>query len=233
LRLALSVIVMVDNEPAPTPQLPEVLARGPWSLDRIRAQWREDTFDAPPERVAAADAAIAALKQRSSPSHDGISARLVSHRQTEDGLELELQPVRWALRLVPEDASESMAALCITRSADGRWLAGRRAAWLSSWAGRWALGAGGAVDLGESPADTLARELMEEWSVAPERIRGEALIRLPQRMTMFVGVAWLPEDAEVVPDDEHDAFAWWPADIEQWPAEADGALRFMARWLSE
>ena len=58
-----------------------------------------------------------------------------------------------------------MSALCVTRDADGRWLAGRRAAWLSSWAGRWALGAGGAVDLGENPVDTLTRELDEEWSV--------------------------------------------------------------------
>ena len=69
------------------------------------------------------------------------------------------------------DASLSVAALCVTRAADGRWLAGRRAPWLSSWAGRWALGAGGAVDVGESPVQTLTRELEEEWSVAPERVR--------------------------------------------------------------
>ncbi len=223
---------MAQSEPASPPQLPEILARGPWSLDRVRAHWLPDTYDAPPERVAAADAAIAALRERSSPSHDGIAARLVSYREVDGSLELELQPVRWALRLVSDDASESMAALCVTRSADGRWLAGRRAAWLSSWAGRWALGAGGAVDLGENPADTLARELLEEWSVVPERIDGEALIRLPQRLTMFVGQAWLAEDAEVVPDDEHDAYAWWPADIGRWPEEADVALRRMARWLS-
>jgi len=222
----------VSSQPAPSLQLPEILARGPWSLQDVSARWREDTFDAPPERVAAADAAIAALRERSSPSHDGVAARLASYRAVDGRLELELQPVRWALRLVAGDASASMAALCVTRAADGRWLAGRRAAWLSSWAGRWALGAGGAVDLGENPADTLARELMEEWSVTPERIRGEALIRLPYNMTMFVGVAWLAEDAEVVPDDEHDAFAWWPADIEQWPSEADPALSRMARWLS-
>ena len=224
---------MAHTEPAPPPPSPEILARGPWSLQDVRTRWREDPFEAPPERVAAADAAIAALRERSSPSHDGVAARLVSYRETDGRLELELQPVCWALRLVPEDASESMAALCVTRSADGRWLAGRRAAWLSSWPGRWALGAGGAVDLGESPADTLARELQEEWSVTPERIRAEALIRLPQRLTMFVGLAWLAQDAEVVPDDEHDDYAWWPADVELWPPEADPALSRMARWLSE
>ena len=167
------------------------------------------------------------------PSHDGVSARLVDYRETAAGMEMELQPLRWALRLVAGDASHSVAALCVTRSADGRWLAGRRASWLASWAGRWALGAGGAVDLGENPADTLVRELWEEWSVTPARVRGEALMRLPHGMVMFVGQAWLPQGAEVVRDHEHDAHAWWPSEIEQWPPEAEESLRRMARWLAE
>jgi 8-oxo-dGTP pyrophosphatase MutT (NUDIX family) len=161
-----------------------------------------------------------------------MAARLVSFQAAAQSIELRLQPLRWALRLVAGDASQSVAALCVTRSADGRWLAGRRAPWLSSWAGRWALGAGGAVDLEENPADTLVRELQEEWSVTPERVRGEALIRLPHSLVMFVGQAWLAPGAEVTPDHEHDAFAWWPADIDQWPAEAEDGLRLMARWLS-
>jgi 8-oxo-dGTP pyrophosphatase MutT (NUDIX family) len=152
-----------------------------------------------------------------------------------EGIAIELQPLRWALRLVAGDASHSMAALCVTRSADGRWLAGRRAGWVSSWAGRWALGAGGAVDFGENPADTLVRELQEEWAVSPERVRGEALLRLPHKLVMFVGQAWLPEGAEdsVTPDHEHDAFAWWPRDVAEWPPEAGETLPRMARWLSE
>ena len=40
------------------------------------------------------------------------------------------------------------------------------------------------------------RELDEEWSVAPERVRGEALVRLPHRLVMFIGQAWLPEGAD-------------------------------------
>jgi ADP-ribose pyrophosphatase YjhB (NUDIX family) len=136
--------------------------------------------------------------------------------------------VRWALRLVEGDASCSLSALCAVRDSEGRWLAGRRAGWLSTWAGRWALGAGGAVDVGESPAETLVRELREEWSVAPQRVRGEALVRLPHEMIMFVGQAWLAPGTEVVPDAEHDAFAWWPADPGKWPAEADEPLRRMA-----
>ena len=145
---------------------------------------------------------------------------------------IELQPVRWALRLVEGDASLSMAALAVTRAADGRWLAGRRAPWLSSWAGRWALGAGGAVDVGESPAHTLVRELDEEWAVQPERLTVEALVRLPSGLVLLVGVAWLEEGAEIVPDDEHDAFAWWPADPAHWPEEAHAPLRRTASLLA-
>jgi ADP-ribose pyrophosphatase YjhB (NUDIX family) len=216
-----------------TTDAPEVLARGPWELDRVVARWRSEHFEPSVEHSQAADAEIASLRERGSPSHDGLAGRLVSFRATAGGLELEMQPLRWALRLVGENASASMAALCVTRSADGRWLAGRRAPWLSSWAGRWALGAGGAVDLGENPADTLVRELSEEWSVSPAYARGEALIMLPHRLAMFVGQAWLPEGTEVTPDHEHDEYAWWPSDVEEWPAHAGEPLRRMARWLSQ
>jgi 8-oxo-dGTP diphosphatase len=213
-------------------QAPALLARGPWDADQVRAVWRDEAFEPDGEKVAAADAAIAALRARDSPSHDGTAGRLVSFEATDDGeLHLELQTVRWALRLVEGDASASMAAMLITRDSEGRWLAGRRAAWLASWAGRWALGAGGAVDEGESPFTTLTRELDEEWSVTAERVRGEALVRLPHNLVMFIGQAWLPEGAVVTPDHEHDAFAWWPAEIDDWPPEADEPLRRMARLL--
>jgi 8-oxo-dGTP diphosphatase len=214
-------------------QAPALLARGPWRADQVHAVWRDEAFQPEGHKADAADAAIQALRDRGSPSHDGVAARLVSFSESGDGdLHVELQPLRWALRLVDGDASESMAALCITRDSQGRWLAGRRAAWLSSWAGRWALGAGGAVDPGESPFQTLTRELMEEWAVTPERVQGEALVRLPHQMIMFIGQAWLPEGAEVVRDDEHDAHAWWPTDVDEWPDEADEPLRRMARLLA-
>jgi 8-oxo-dGTP pyrophosphatase MutT (NUDIX family) len=210
---------------------PGILARGPWELGSVQARWREEGFEPGPDRTAAADAAIEALRERNSPTHDGVAARLVSFESNGDGLVMDLQPIRWAMRLIKGDANQSLAALCVTRAADGRWLAGRRAPGVSSWPGRWALGAGGAVDVFENPADTLARELREEWSVVPERIRAEALVCLPQRLAMFVGMAWLAPGAEVTPDAEHDAYAWWPADIEQWPEEADEPLRLMASVL--
>jgi 8-oxo-dGTP diphosphatase len=225
----------VSAETEVSMQAPEILARGPWPLDRITTSWREDPFDAAEAKVQAADVAIRELQERGSPSHDGISGRLVDFSSGEDGLHIELQPVRWALRLVPGDASASVAALCVTRSSDGRWLAGRRAPWVSSWAGRWALGAGGAVDAGENPADTLVRELCEEWSVTPATARAEALLRLPHDLVMFVGQAWLREGEEdaVTPDSEHDEFAWWPAEIDRWPADAGATLARMARWLAQ
>ena len=211
---------------------PAILARGPWAPEQVDARWHDEHYAPPRERAAAADAAIDALRDRGSPSHDGLAARLVGHAEVDGRLVLDLQPVRWALRLVEGDASCSVAAMCLTRDSEGRWLAGRRAWWLSSWAGRWALGAGGAVDVGENPVDALTRELREEWSVEAERLRVEALVRLPHDLVMFVGTAWLPAGAEVVRDAEHDAHAWWPADIAQWPDEADEPLRRMAALLA-
>ena len=213
------------------PPAPGLLARGPWRPNQVAARWRDEEFVPGEEAAAAADAAIAELRDRGSPSHDGLSARLADYDAENGRLELELQPMRWSLRL-GEDASQALASLCVTRAADGRWLAGRRAPWVASWAGRWALGAGGAVEVGENPADTLARELHEEWSVAPDRLSAEALVRIPSGLILFVGVAWLPAGAEVTPDHEHDAFAWWPAEVERWPDEADAPLRGMAALLA-
>jgi 8-oxo-dGTP diphosphatase len=211
---------------------PGILARGPWKADQVACRWREDCYEPPAARAEAADEAIAALEDRGSPAHDGLAARLAGFDSRDGRLELELQPMRWSLRLVREDASASLAALCVTRDAEGRWLAGRRAPWVASWAGRWALGAGGAVEVGEDPVATLGRELEEEWSVVPERFSVEALVSLSNGLAMLVGLAWLPADAEVTPDAEHDAHAWWPADVEAWPEEADPALRRMASLLA-
>jgi hypothetical protein len=211
---------------------PALLARGPWAPDQIEVSWRPDEFDASPTAAAAADEALHALRERGSPSHDGLAGRLAGYEAINGGLRLELQRVRWALRLVPDDASQSLSVLCVVRAADGRWLAGRRAAWLASWASRWALGAGGSVEVDENPAYTMTRELREEWSVDAERLRIEALVLLPSEVALLVGQAWLPDGASVTPDHEHDEFAWWPADVTRWPDEGDEPLRRMALMLS-
>jgi 8-oxo-dGTP pyrophosphatase MutT (NUDIX family) len=209
-----------------------ILARGPWEPSAIDVSWRSDLFEADVAAAAAADRAIAALRERGSPAHDGIAARLAGFEATDGRLALELQPVRWALRLLTDNAARSLSAACVVRSADGRWLAGRRAGWLATWASRWALGAGGSVELDEDPAQTLGRELMEEWSVRPARLTIEALVLLPNELAMLVGQAWLPDGAIVTPDHEHDEFAWWPAEVGSWPAEADAPLRNMAALVS-
>jgi ADP-ribose pyrophosphatase YjhB (NUDIX family) len=208
-----------------------ILARGPWQSDQVEARWLSDTFQPPAEVEAEADAAVAGLRERGSPAHDGMATRLAAWRADDDRLVLDLQPVRWALRLVEGDACDSLTALCVVRGADGRWLAGRRAPWVSTWASRWALGAGGAVDLGESPAETLSRELREEWQLEPERLSVEALLGLPNGVAMLVGLATVAEGADPVPDHEHDDWAWWPADPDAWPEEADARLRVMGKML--
>jgi ADP-ribose pyrophosphatase YjhB (NUDIX family) len=209
-----------------------LLARGPWEPARVTAVWREEEFEPAAADTAAADAALAALRERGSPSHDGLAARMAAFEERPGGLHLELQPARWSLRLVPGAAAHSISALCVVRDADGRWLAGRRAPWLASWTGRWTLGAAGAVEVGEQPVATMTRELEEEWSVVAERLTVEALASTPNGLVFLVGLAWLAPGAQVVPDDEHDAHAWWPADIAGWPAEADEIVRRMAALLA-
>lgn len=210
----------------------EILARGPWAPSDIEVNWHPEPFEPEPAATEQADRLLDELRGRGSPSYDGFAARMVSFEQTTTGLRLELQPMRWALRLLPADAGDSISALCVVRDAEGSWLAGRRAEWVASWAGRWSLGAGGSVEVDENPTDTLARELAEEWSVEPERLQVEAMVRLASGMVIFVGQAWLSAGATVRPDDEHDEFAWWPAELERWPAEADQPLRSIAALLA-
>ena len=213
--------------PAPT-----LLARGPWLPEEVEVSWRREPFEPPADVDRLADEAVRELERRGSPAHDGQAARLAGHAATDARLALELQPARWALRLVEGGAQDSLTALCVVRRPDGSWLAGRRADWLATWAGRWALGAGGSVEVGENPVETLARELEEEWRLVPERLRVDALLSLPSGLAMLLGTATVAEGAEPVPDAEHDDFAWWPADPRAWPAEADERLRRMGGFLA-
>jgi 8-oxo-dGTP pyrophosphatase MutT (NUDIX family) len=209
---------------------PGILARGPWEPAAVKTAWRDDEYQPSDAQHAEADAAIAALQDRGSPSHDGLAARLAGFSE-EDGLRMELQPMRWSLRL-GDDALGSISVQCVVRDADGRWLAGRRAPWVATWAGRWALGAGGAVEVGEDPVETLTRELHEEWGLTPERSQIEALVCTPNRLVLLVGSVWVASGAEITRDPEHDEHAWWPPDPGEWPADASPALGYMARLLA-
>jgi 8-oxo-dGTP diphosphatase len=211
---------------------PGILARGPWDPSDVTVRWREDAYEASAAETQRADAAIQALNDRDSPSHDGLAARMSGWGDTGGGIELELQPMRWSLRLDEGDALQSISVQCVVRDGAGRWLAGRRADWVATWAGRWALGAGGAVEVGENPAETLTRELHEEWGLTPERETIEALVLLPNHMVMLIGQVWVADGAPIVRDPEHDDHAWWPADPQDWPQEAHPALRGLAALLS-
>jgi 8-oxo-dGTP diphosphatase len=209
---------------------PGILARGPWPPDQVSARWAAAPYAPPEELSKAADRAIAELRGRGSPSHDGVGARLRSFEIVDGELRMEIEEARWALRLL-DDASDALSVLCAVRDHEGRWLAGRRAEWVASWAGVWALGAGGAVDAGEQPAGALARELLEEWGVEPERLTVEALLATPGGLVLLIGQAWLAPGAEVTRDPEHDAHAWWPPNPADWPDDAHPQLRRMAALL--
>jgi ADP-ribose pyrophosphatase YjhB (NUDIX family) len=196
----------------------------------VTFRWSETPFEPPPEHAAEADRAIAELRGRGSPAHDGVGARLARFDAAAGELDLELEEMRWALRLTP-NADRALSVLCVVRDSEGRWLAGRRAEWVATWAGVWALGAGGAVDAGESPVGALTRELAEEWSVQAQSLTVEALLSTPGGLILLVGQAWLPPGAEVVRDHEHDAHAWWPRDPDEWPEESHPQLRRMASLL--
>src|SRR4051794_41789216 len=104
-----------------------LLARGPWEPADVDVRWHQAAYEPSAELSEAADARVAALSERGSPAHDGMAARMRDHEARDGGLWLELQPARWALRLLDGEASDSLTALCVVRREDGAWLAGRPA----------------------------------------------------------------------------------------------------------
>ena len=117
-----------------------ILARGPWRPEDVEVTWRSEPFEPTAAVIEEADAALAELRGRGSPSHDGLAGRLRDFTTGNGRLQLECEPIRWALRLLPDNANQSLSALCIVRAADGA-LAGRAARRLAGHLGR-ALGAG-------------------------------------------------------------------------------------------
>ena len=194
---------------------PALLARGPWAPRRGRGPLARRALRRRRRRAwSAADAAIAALRDRGSPSHDGLAGAARRPRGSTTAA-ARSSCSRCAGRCGWSRATRrGRSPRCASpATADGRWLAGRRAPWLSSWAGRWALGAGGAVDVGESPVAHARRaSSTRSGRSRPSACAARRSCACPHRLVMFVGQAWLPEGAEVTPDHEHDAYAWWPAD---------------------
>ena len=227
---------MSSQSPPTSTDLPEVLARGPWPLEQVRAHWREEHFEPSAAHARAADAAIAALQQRGSPSHDGVAARLVEYargrgRRRAGAAAAALGACGWS-PATRRTASRRTASR--VRPTAAGWPAGaRRGSPRGPGAGRWARAAR-SISARTRPTRSCASS-QEEWSVAPARVQGEALLRLPHKMVMFIGQAWLAEGAEdeVTPDHEHDAFAWWPREIDEWPPEAGEILPRLARWLTQ
>ena len=126
-------------EPAATEHPRSSLAdRGRWSGSRCAGA--SEHFEPSAEHSRAADAAIQGLHDRGSPSHDGVAARLVGYEEDDGRHRDRAAAAALGAAARAGDASHSVAALCVTRSADGRWLAGRRAPWVVL-VGR-ALGAG-------------------------------------------------------------------------------------------
>jgi 8-oxo-dGTP diphosphatase len=206
----------------------KVLERGPWEPAAVGVRWRTDAYEPAPTAARAADAALAELAARGSPSHDSMAARLAAAERRGGVLTLELQPVRWSLRLVEGAAAESLFVHCLVRDTDGRWLAGRRASWVAVLPGAWHLGAAGSVAVCDDPIATMRRELAEEWRLPGERLSVAAVLSEPSQRTVLLGVADLAAGREPRPNHEHDAQAWWPADPSRWPAEATDDMRAVA-----
>jgi hypothetical protein len=210
----------------------EVLAQGPWEPAAVRTRWRAERYEPEAGASAAADAALAALAARGSPSHDSLAARVAGVHAEATGLTLELQPVRWALRLVAGGAAASLFVLCLVRDGAGRWLAGHRSPWLAILPGVWHVGAAGSVAAGDDPVATMRAELDEEWGLKPPELTVAALLAQPSGQNLLLGLATVPDGAELRLNDEHDAWAWWPADPAGWPAEAAPDLRDLALWTA-
>ena len=185
---------------------------------------RRPSTRAPPTR------AIAELRTAARPATTASPRGSPASSADDGGLELELQPMRWALRLVATTPAASLAALCVraTPTAAGWPGAARRGSRPGPAAGRSAPAAR------SRSARTRPRRSRASCTRSgrsrPSALAVEALVALPNRLVMLVGQAWLARGRRGRRrDHEHDEHAWWPRRLDAWPEEADPALRRMAR----
>ena len=130
------------------------------------------------------------------------------------------------------DASDSLTALCVVRTEDGRWLAGRRAGWVSTWAEPLGARRRRSGRPRREPRRHAHARASGGVAARAGRLSVEALLALPERDD-HAGRArdGRRTAASPCPTREHDEWAWWPADIDRWPAEADERLKLMAALL--
>ena len=213
---------------------PGILARGRWALEQVEAAWLATPYEPPARATDAADAAISALRERGSPAHDGLSARLVVlRRRRPSASRLELEPIRWALRL---DRTRRVAE----RRRDVRGARQRRplARGASRGLARDLVGPLGARrrrrrrGRREPGAHARARAARGMVGHAPSGSRSRRSCASPSSSSCCSAWPGSRTAREVVPDEEHDEFAWWPAEVDDWPAEADEPLRAMATMLA-
>ena len=176
----------------------EPLARGRVRAAR-RPAARRPTRRSPRSRTAA--------RPRTTGSPPGSPAT----RQRDGRLELELQPMRWSLRLVAR-GRQRLAGGAVRDARRRRALAGRPPRRVGRLVGR-PLGARRRrLGRGRRGPGRDARRASSRRSGRwrPSGSPSRRWSRLPNRLAMLVGLAWLPEGAEVTPDAEHDEHAWWP-----------------------
>ena len=68
---------------------PGILARGPWQPADVHVSWSDEPYAPPPEAIEEADQVLAGLRDRGSPAHDGLAARLSGFSVDNGGLTLE------------------------------------------------------------------------------------------------------------------------------------------------
>ena len=153
--------------------------------------------------------------------------------EDDGGIAIELQPLRWALRLV-RGRRLAQRGRAVRDALRRRPLAGRAARPVGLLVGR-ALGArrGRRRRPRREPCrHARARAAGGVGGRARARARrGAAAAAAPARHVRRARPGWPRATSDAVtPDHEHDEFAWWPREIDEWPAEAgrgaaaDGAL---------
>ncbi len=96
---------------------PAILARGPWAADQIEARWLERPSTRRPRWTAPPTPPFAACASAARPLTTGWPRGSPGGARSTTGCVLDLQPSRWALRLVEGNACDSLTALCVVRSA--------------------------------------------------------------------------------------------------------------------